>query len=80
MLYVRRNNEKKFKELIELFDEITNEFVRVIRFRSSRAFERFLEDFRSMRYSGYSWRYSNKSKKWIPNLCKFFFYQINFII
>ena len=46
----------KYREVIELFDEKTGNVVRVIRFRSSIAFDEFLKDFREMRYPGYGWR------------------------
>jgi hypothetical protein len=63
MFYIRKKNIEKFKKSIELFDEKTNEVVRVIHFRNPKDFEKFLEDFRLMRYPGYSWRYFDKSKK-----------------
>ena len=53
----------KYKESIELFDEKTGDAVRVIRFRNSITFDKFLEDYKAMRYPGYSWRYSGKGKK-----------------
>jgi len=53
----------KYKKVIELFDEKTGEVVRVITFRDSIAFDKFLEAFKSMRYPGYSWRYRDKGKK-----------------
>jgi len=53
----------KYKEVIELFDEKTEEVVRVIRFRNSIEFNGFLKDFKAMRYPGYGWRYGNKGKK-----------------
>ena len=52
----------KYKEAIELFDEKTGEAVRVIRFRKSIEFDKFLKDFKAMRYPGYGWRYGDKSK------------------
>jgi hypothetical protein len=63
MFYIRKKNIEKFKKSIELFYEKTNEVVRVIHFRNPKDFEKFLEDFRLMRYPGYSWRYFDKSKK-----------------
>ena len=57
MFYIRKYAEKKFSEVVELFDEKTNNVVRVIRFRSSKEFDKFLRDFSLMRYPGYSWRY-----------------------
>jgi hypothetical protein len=52
----------KNRVIIELFNEKTGEVVRVIRFRNSIVFNEFLEDFRAMRYPGYSWRYINKGE------------------
>ena len=57
------NIKKKYKEVIELFDEKTGDVIRVIRFHNSIAFYKFLEDFRAMRYPGYGWRYREKRKK-----------------
>ena len=53
----------KYKEVIELFDEKTEELVRVIRFRNSTEFDKFLKNFKAMRYPGYGWRYGDKRKK-----------------
>ncbi|UCF12938.1 MAG: hypothetical protein JSW06_01440 [Thermoplasmatales archaeon] len=53
----------KYKEAIELFDEKTGDVVRVIRFRNSIAFDKFLKDFKAMRYPGYGWRHIDKRKK-----------------
>ena len=53
----------KYKKVIELFDEKTEDVVRVIRFRNSNAFNDFLKDFKAMRYPNYSWRYIDKVKK-----------------
>ncbi len=55
--------ERKYKVVIELFDEKTGDVVRVIRFRNSTAFDKFLKDFKAMRYPGYGWRYKDKGKK-----------------
>jgi hypothetical protein len=55
--------ERKYKVVIELFDEKTGDVVRVIRFRKSIAFDEFLKDFKAMRYPGYGWRYKDKGKK-----------------
>ena len=63
MFYLRKIPKEKFREVIELFDEKTNETVRVIRFKNPKDFDKFLEDFKLMRYPGYSWRYINKGKK-----------------
>jgi hypothetical protein len=54
---------RKYKEVIELFDEKTGDVVRVIRFRNSIAFDEFLKGFKAMRYPGYGWRYGDKGKK-----------------
>ena len=53
----------KYKESIELFDKKTGDVVRVIRFRNSIAFDKFLKDYKAMRYPGYSWRYVYKREK-----------------
>ena len=53
----------KYKIKIELFNEKTGEVVRVIRFRNAIAFDEFLNDFKAMRYPGYSWRYIDKEEK-----------------
>jgi len=63
MFYLRKNYQEKFREKIELFDEKTNEVVRKIYFKSSKDFDKFIEDFTLMRYPGYSWRYINKKKE-----------------
>ena len=60
--------ERKYKVVIELFDEKTGDVVRVIRFRNSIAFDEFLKDFKAMRYPGYGWRYRDKGKKRGKNL------------
>jgi len=52
----------KYKKAIELFDEQTGVVVRVIRFRNFIAFDKFLKDFKEMRYPGYCWRYVDKGK------------------
>ena len=62
MFYLREKSKEKFREVIELFDEKTNEIVRKIRFRSLKDFDKFLEDFTLMRYPGYRWRYVDKKK------------------
>jgi len=53
----------KYKESIELFDEKTGYVVRAIRFSNLMVFDKFLEDYKAMRYPGYGWRYSGKGKK-----------------
>ena len=53
----------KYKVVIELFDEKTGDVVRVIRSRNSTVFDKFLKDFKAMRYPGYGWRYRDKGKK-----------------
>ena len=53
---------KKYREVVELFDEKTGDVVRVIRFRNSIAFDEFLKDFKAMRYPGYGWRYKGKNE------------------
>ena len=60
----------KYKEVIELFDEKTEEVVRVIRFRKSKEFDKFLKDFKAMKYPGYGWRYKDKGKKKKKQLVK----------
>jgi len=67
MFYLRKIPKEKFREIIELFDEKTNEIVRVIRFKNPKDFNKFLEDFKLMRYPGYGWRYIDKGKKWNIN-------------
>jgi len=64
MFYLRKKPKEKFRETIELFDEKTNEIVRKIHFKNQRDFEKFLEDFRLMRYPGYGWRYVDKKKEY----------------
>ena len=63
MNYLRKKPKEKFRKVIELFDEKTNEIVRVIRFKNPKDFDKFLEDFNLMRYPGYSWRNGDKRKK-----------------
>jgi hypothetical protein len=67
MFYLRKKPKEKFREVVELFDEKTNEIVRVIRFNNPKDFNNFLEDFKLMRYPGYSWRYGDKKKFRIHN-------------
>jgi hypothetical protein len=63
MFYLREKSKERFREVIELFDEKTNEIVRKIRFRSSKDFDKFIEDFTLMRYPGYRWKYVDKKKE-----------------
>ncbi len=63
MFYLRKKSKEKFREVIELFDEKTNEIVRKIHFKNQRDFNKFIEDFKLMRYPGYKWGYSEKRKK-----------------
>ena len=63
MFYLRKHPKEKFRETIELFDEKTNQVVRKILFKNQIDFEKFLEDFRLMRYPGYGWRYVYKKKE-----------------
>lgn len=51
------------KKVIELFDEKTGGVVRTICFRSPKEFDEFIKGFKEMRYPGYAWRYSDKSRK-----------------
>ncbi len=53
----------KYKEAIELFDEKTGEVVRVISFHTPNEFNKFLKDFKAMRYPGYGWSYKEKKKE-----------------
>jgi len=63
MFYIRKKPKEKFREVIELFDEKSNEMVRKIHFKNQRDFTKFLDDFKLMRYPGYGWRYLDKGKK-----------------
>ena len=63
MFYLRKKPKEKFREVVELFDEKTNEIVRKIHFKNPKDFDKFIEDFTLTRYPGYSWRYEDKSKK-----------------
>ena len=62
MSNIKKKDIEKYKEVIELFDEKTGEVIRVLRFKHPNEFNRFLEDFKAMRYPGYGWRYGDKSK------------------
>ena len=61
--YLRKKPKEKFRKTIELIDEKTNEIIRIIRSKNPKDFEKFLEDFRLMRYPGYNWRLGDKTKK-----------------
>ena len=63
MFYLRKHPKEKFRETIELFDEKTKEVVRKNHFKNPKDFNKFLEDFRLMRYPGYGWRYVDKKKQ-----------------
>jgi hypothetical protein len=54
---------KKYKKVVELFNEKTGQVVRVIRFRNTIGFNDFLNDFAAMRYPNYGWRLKDKEKK-----------------
>jgi uncharacterized protein (DUF2249 family) len=53
----------KHRKVIELFDEKTVEVVRTICFHSPKEFEKFIKDFKGMRYPGYGWRYKDKGER-----------------
>ena len=53
----------KDKKVIELFNEKTGSIVRTICFHSPNEFDKFIKDFKEMRYPGYSWRYKDKVRK-----------------
>ena len=56
------SNKNKYREDIELFYEKTGEVVRLIHFKHPNEFYTFLEDFKSMKYPSYGWRYRDKRK------------------
>lgn len=60
MSNIKKKRKGKYTVVIELFSEKTGEVVRTIRFRNPNEFSKFLEDFESMRYPGYRWRYREK--------------------
>jgi len=62
MSNIKKKNIEKYREVIELFDEKTEEVVRLIRFKHPNEFNKFLESFNAMGYPGYGWRYGEKSK------------------
>jgi hypothetical protein len=51
------------KKVIELFDEKTGFVIRTICFYNAKEFDKFVKDFKAMRYPGYGWRYRDKEKK-----------------
>ena len=51
------------KKVIELFNEKTGDVVRTICFRSPKEFDKFIKDFKEMRYPGFGWRYKDKERK-----------------
>ena len=57
------NIRRKGYIVIELFNEKTGEVIRKIRFQKPFEFDKFLKDFKAMRYPGYRWRYKDKKKK-----------------
>ena len=61
--YLRKNPEENFKKTVALFDAKTNETIIMIHFNNPKDFEKFLEDFKSIRYPGYSWRDRDKKSK-----------------
>lgn len=54
---------KKKLIVIELFNNITGEKVRSIRFKTPKEFNHFLNSFNKMRYPGYNWRYQENRRK-----------------
>ena len=63
MSNIKKKYKERYKVVIELFGEKTGDVVRTICFRNPNEFSKFLEDFESMRYPGYRWRYREKKKK-----------------
>ena len=55
---VQRNIGKILSYLMK-----TGELIRRIHFRNSTAFDKFIIDFKAMRFPGYGWRYRDKGKK-----------------
>ena len=56
MFYMRKKELKKFNKTVMVFDKKSNKDVRRVRFKKSDDFDKFIEDFRLMRYPGYDWR------------------------
>jgi len=52
----------KHRKVIELLDEKTGDVVRTICFHNPKEFDKFIKDFKEMRYPGYSWRYKDKGR------------------
>ena len=61
MFYMRKKGIDRFRKSVEIFDKKSNDVVRKIHFKSSNDFDKFIEDFRLMRYPGYDWRYVKRS-------------------
>ncbi len=51
------------KKVIELFDEKTGIVIRTICFYNAKEFDKFVKDFKGMKYPGYGWRYKDKGRK-----------------
>ena len=64
---VKKRNSVK---TIELYHENTGEVKRLIRCKDPKGLKKFLDDFNSMRYPGYGWRFReyNKRKKSIKKI------------
>ena len=60
MFYMRKKGIEKFNRTVVLFDKKTNRVIRRIRFKNSKDFDNFIDDFRLMRYPGYDWRLVDK--------------------
>ena len=58
-----RSGGKKYKKVVELFDDKTSKVVRTIRFHNSLAFEEFLRGYQAKRYPGYSWRFRERRSR-----------------
>jgi len=57
---MRKKGIEKYNKTVVLFDKKTNRVIRRIRFKNSKDFESFIDDFRLMRYPGYDWRFVDK--------------------
>ena len=62
MFYMRKKELKKFNKTVIVFDKKSNKDVRRVRFKKSDDFDKFIEDFRLMRYPGYDWRLVERKK------------------